>query len=495
MNYVKLNDNDNHLSLGNLFNIIKKISKNKTSAIQQELFCTLFNIESISNTTINNYCTGCRSINSEYKQIYINYKKKYLKDNSIMLSIINNLLSIIDGTIHTYSILDINTSISLKSLCHNLHTLVKNDIYIPHVFKENIFTILNKEDYYTCLNELLFYIILEKKQPIYEEELITYTINDILKNTNLSINDLQKYLTIEFTEGISYIPSLKKLARDNNPYAMHKLGIFYYNKENYEDAYNYFKEASSLNHPTSSWMISHMILNKKIGSLSKEDINLAWDYLKKAISLGSISALNTIGICYHKGINPNKEKNKDLAIKYFNQAKEKNYLYAYNNLGLIYEEEKNYKEAYNCFLHSSIYEENWACNKLGEYHRRGIYVKKDLSLAYNYYLLSYNSASPNKTEWSTYNLVKYFYLEGNSEVGIKKDLDKSINLLESINLDEAKELLLYAYYEKYLETKKDIHLDKTKYYLNIINNSCNTIKKKEIEAHLKEISNYKIKLF
>ena len=74
--YIKLNNNDNHLSLGNLFNIIKKISKNKSGAIQTELFCILFNIDNISETTVNNYCTGFRSINSTYKQIYINYKKK-----------------------------------------------------------------------------------------------------------------------------------------------------------------------------------------------------------------------------------------------------------------------------------------------------------------------------------------------------------------------------------------------------------------------------------
>ena len=61
--YIKLNNNDNHLSLGNLFNIIKNISKNKSSAIQTELFYILFNIDNISETTVNNYCTGFLSIN------------------------------------------------------------------------------------------------------------------------------------------------------------------------------------------------------------------------------------------------------------------------------------------------------------------------------------------------------------------------------------------------------------------------------------------------
>ena len=43
-NYIKLNNNLNHLSLGNILNIIKNNSKNKSSAIQTEIFCIIFNI-------------------------------------------------------------------------------------------------------------------------------------------------------------------------------------------------------------------------------------------------------------------------------------------------------------------------------------------------------------------------------------------------------------------------------------------------------------------
>ena len=74
-NYIKLNDNYNHLSLGNLFNAIKENAKNKSSAIQSEIFCLIFNIDSISDTTVGNYCTGYRAIGSSYKQIYLNYRK------------------------------------------------------------------------------------------------------------------------------------------------------------------------------------------------------------------------------------------------------------------------------------------------------------------------------------------------------------------------------------------------------------------------------------
>ena len=60
--FIKQNDGYNHLSLGNLFLTIKKYTKNKSGAIQTEIFCTLFNIDSITDTTVNNYFTGYRKI-------------------------------------------------------------------------------------------------------------------------------------------------------------------------------------------------------------------------------------------------------------------------------------------------------------------------------------------------------------------------------------------------------------------------------------------------
>ena len=138
-NYIRLNNNNNHLSLGNLFNIIKKISINKSSAIQTEIFCTLFSIENISETTVGNYCTGYRAIGNDYKQIYLNYKKHYKEDEKVLISTINNLLSIIDGYIYNYkTIKELNSNESLNNLCHKLNPLVKNDLYVPTNFKKTL---------------------------------------------------------------------------------------------------------------------------------------------------------------------------------------------------------------------------------------------------------------------------------------------------------------------------------------------------------------------
>ena len=502
-NYIKLNNNNNHLSLGNLFNEIKKLAKNKTSAIQTEIFCILFNIDEISDTTVNNYCTGYRSIGATYKQIYLNYKKKYQIDNTILIENINNILSIIDGYIHNYkTIKELNQSKTLRILTNNLQILSKNDIYVPNQTKKEILSQITKENYYQALSIILFFIILEKKQPLYESELIIETIEEILKNTNISINDLKKYLTIQFKEGISLIPTLKKLAKEKNPYALHELGNLEYNGTimgypRYEEAFNYYKEAASFNHPTSNWMLSHMIINKKIGSLSNDDIIIAWNYLNKAHSLNSISALNTLGLCYLHGYNPNKEININKALSYFEKAAKENYIYAYNNLGKIEEQNKNYEKAFNYFILSANNEESWACNKVAEYYRQGIYIEKDLKKAFEYYNIGANSPINNRCPWNTHNLVKYYYLSGNADIGIKKDIEKSISLLlQNKDFVPNQELLLYSYYELYLTNKNEDNLNKVKYYLSIINNNTlyNKEYKKLIESNLKNIYNYQINI-
>lgn len=499
MNYIKLNNNLNHLSLGNLINQIKKNSINKSSAIQTEIFCILFNIDSITETTVNNYCTGYRAIGSKYKQIYLNYKKKYFKDNNIMIDTFNNLISLMEGIIHNYqNISQINNNNLFKTLTLNMYNISKNDIYVPNKLKKEILEQIKNNNYYDSFTNMLFFIILEKKQPLKNSDLINETIEDILNNTNISINDLKNYLEIQFKEGISLIPSLKKLAKDNNPYALFELGNLEYNglitgTPRYDLAYNYHLKAASLGHPASNWMISHMILNKKIGSLEKEDIDIAWNYLQKAKSLNSISSLNTIGLCYLSGTNPQKEKNKELAITYFKQAAKYNYPYAYNNLGKIYEEEKNYSLAFKYYQEASIYEESWACNKVGEFYRLGLGTEKDLKKAFTYYHLGSEAPIKNLCPWNILNLVKYFYYPGSSSLGITKDLNKSISLLEKINtLKEAQELLLYCYYELYLTTKSSQDLSQTKKYLELINNNpeINNKYKLKIENNLQNISHH-----
>lgn len=500
MNYIKLNDNTNHLSLGNIFNIIKKNSINKSSAIQTEIFCTIFSVDNISDTTVNNYCTGYRAIGNEYKQIYLNYKKQYQKDRTVLLEIINNIISIMEGTIHNYkTIKEINTNKLLIVLTQNTYSIAKNDKYFSELRKAKDLKLLQENNFYDVFIDMVFFAILEKKQPLYESDLIDDTIEDILKNTNISVNNLKEYLEMIFKEGISLIPSLKKLARRNNPYALFELGNLEYNgiitgTPNYEAAYRYHLQAASYNHPTSYWMLAQMILHDKVILFDKNRTVIAWNFLLKAKELNSVSALNTIGLCYLSGNNPQKEINQDLAIKYFKKAASQDYIYANNNLGNIYEKEMNYELALSYYLKSANNEESWACNKVGEFYRLGLGTDKDINKAFQYYTIGANSPIKNLYPWNIYNLITFFYLDGNPILGIERNLNKCLTLLSPIeNLPKSVELLLYIYYQLYLSSKQKKDLDNVEIYLNKINNNPNISikKKKEIQETLNNL-NFKI---
>ncbi len=73
-NYVKMNKNDKHLSLGNFCDFVKDISTNKTAAVQSQIVSEIFNLDAVNETTINNYCVGIRRIGDEYKEIHIKLK-------------------------------------------------------------------------------------------------------------------------------------------------------------------------------------------------------------------------------------------------------------------------------------------------------------------------------------------------------------------------------------------------------------------------------------
>ena len=69
--YIKMN-NGNILSLGNIINSIKKISNNN-NAMQTEIFCSIFGVNEINTTTVNNYCIGIRAIGNKLNNIIISW--------------------------------------------------------------------------------------------------------------------------------------------------------------------------------------------------------------------------------------------------------------------------------------------------------------------------------------------------------------------------------------------------------------------------------------
>ena len=290
---------------------------------------------------------------------------------------------------------------------------------------------------------------------IKEKHLKKEIIENLLSNTLVSPHELEEYLNLKLSEGINYNYSLNTLAQNNNPYALYELGREEYKGyikgyPRYDISYNYFSRASLKDHPSSYYMLAKMLINKNIGNGTKKDLKLAYEYLNKSISLGNIASVNLLGNMYKEGLYVKKDINK--AISLYEEASLHNYVYAYNNLGKIYENNKDYQKAFKYFEKASLLGESYALNTLGEYYRKGIYVDIDLNKAFTLYNKAIQAPIDNIYYYAYYNLAKYFYLTG--DIVLVKNINKAINYLtiaSNNNIIEASILLLYIYVDKYLK--------------------------------------------
>ena len=480
-NFIKMNNTENQLSLGNFCRIIKQIAQNKSFANQTEVFYTIFGIDNVSDSTINNYCIGYRSIGTEFRQIYIKRKKEYEKNISLFDDTILGLMSILDGQVY----LKMSHDLILEKVCNHplinklvlyLYNIAKNDKTVSDDFTKNISKKIDDNKKYEVLCDILIYIVLEKKQPVYIETSQREIIEGILNKTNISVSELEKFLKLQMQDGINYTHSLKNLVKEDNPYACFEIGQMEYDGTmkgypRYVKAYEYLKIAALKNHPRACWLIAQMFYQKKLGNLSLEDKQIAYKYLIQAEKVGSIAAINSLGVAYLNGFIPNEDVNEKKAIEYFKNAMKSDYVYAYNNLGKIYENKKDYKKAFECYNFSASKGESWACNKVGEFYRLGIYVGKDYKKAYDYYNLSIDVPISLLDPWAYYNLAKYFYLTGNALAFVEKDVDRAIKYFLKAyekGLDLALKELIYIYIDKYEEEKLDIYFNKINEYLDIL---------------------------
>lgn len=489
-----MNNNVNQLSLGNLIRIIKKNSINKHLASQFEIFCIIFDIEDVNESTINNYCIGARCIGDKYKSVYLNLKKTYTKDKSVFLPIISQISCILMGNIYKkHSLTQINANVRLKNVCTLLYNISKNDANVSEDFSAKIFKLINSEDLYSCLIELLFYVILEHVQPIYVSDEINEKLENILYNTNISFDSLQEFLSTQFDDGINYSYSIRQLAKKNNPYALFELGLSeYFGKmtgtPRYNIAFEYFSKAASFNHPRANYIAGRMLVEGTVGKSTKSDIEKGLKYLKKAESLNNIACLNVLGQFYLKN------GDEALALKYFERAASHNFVYAFNNLGKIYENKKLYKKAFEYYLKSANLDESWACNKIGEMYRLGIGTKIDLKKAFEYYNNALNVPIEFVENYAKYNLAVYFYMYGNYEINIEKDEEKAIKLLiESSEKVIESQMFLLCYF---VLKKDEDNIQKYKCMIEK-NPQFNLDFKKQIETLLKKAKknpNLKIEL-
>lgn len=451
-NYIKLNETEYHLALGSFFRIIKEESNAKNSFLQSEFFCDIFDIDSIADSTVNNYVTGFRAINTSYKEKII--QKKYIynnNDNSIFIPTIYNIISLLENKVQVPfsnkkdSLNFINSNKKLISACNRLYSIAKNDTTISSDFIERLNKKISTNNYYEFFVEVLSFIVIDKKQPIFIEDEIMTSIDNSIKDTKISLGDVKEFIDVELHESMwSSLRALSNLANKDNPFACLQMAFYEFyglitGKPRYIKSYEYFKIAADKKHPAALWAIGFMYYKGYIG----QDYKKAFRYFHKAMKLGSAAALNSIGLIYLNGNVPHIRKNEEKAIKYFELAVEKNNIFACNNLGLIYEKKGDFEKAFILYQKASNKNESWASNRLGEFYRTGKFVKKDMKKAFFYYSKSNEDAMFEMSAWAKYNLAVYFYKTGNPEASVEKDLDKAINLLKEASemLDVAKEEL------------------------------------------------------
>ncbi len=423
--YIKLNNNDKHLSYGNFSRLIKENSHKKNSALQTEIFCLIFEIENINDTTVNNYCIGIRSIHNNYKNTFHKYYKIFPKNKRILINIINNIYyvltneNLLDHEINKQEKI-FNENKIIQKICNELFILSKNDTTVDLKFNNKLNYYIKEKNYFELFSEILFFVVLEKKQPVDESSINKNILDNLLFNTTIPSCDLESFLKLKFTDGINYDFKLNTLANQNNAYACFELGMNEFKGyktgiPRYDKALNYFLKASEYNHPAACYMVANIYIN--ILKSSKKDLETGYSFIEKAIEAGNIAALNTKGIMYLNGIHP-LETNEKKAISCFKECIKYDYAFAYNNLGLIEEKRKNLKAAYKNYLQSANLGESWAANKIGNYYLK----KNNYNEAYKYFNIGISTDLSSLCSWNYFNIAKFFYLKGMPNINIEKDL-------------------------------------------------------------------------
>ncbi len=414
-NYIKMNNNDKYLSFGNIVRIIKKVSNNK-NAMQFEIFASIFDVNNINNTTINNYCIGIRAIGLVYKKMFLD---KYKEDKRLFLTNVLSIISILDDKIYfidNNSYNEINSNQKLREVINELIIIASNDEHISEKFISDI----KSMDSFDAFIELLNYAINNNKQPVFTQDI----------NIKINKNELDEYLKIKLYYGVNYISSLIELSRKNNMYACADLGSMWFDgsingKIDYEKSFEYYMKAANKNHPKGCWMIANLILTNRV----KYDFDVMWKYLNKSIELGSAAGYNTMGLCYKNGNNIDHVVDLEKAKNYFILASDYGYSFAFNNLGKIYEEEGNLEEAFKNYSISADLGDSWAQNKVGEYYRKS----GNLSLAYMYYIKAIEAPIKERSIYAYKNLAEYYYKNGCKEIGVQKDTIKYKEYIQIYN--------------------------------------------------------------
>lgn len=120
---------------------------------------------------------------------------------------------------------------------------------------------------------------------------------------------------------------------------------------------------------------------------------LAMKYLKRAIRLGSATAMNLMGVVYYEGVLVPQDYKK--AMYWYKKAADAGEIISMTNLGYCYyygrDTAVDMKKAYQYYSKAALFGDRGALYKVGDMYLNGYFVKKDEAVAFHLYLRCYQS--------------------------------------------------------------------------------------------------------
>ena len=310
-------------------------------------------------------------------------------------------------------------------------------------------------------------------------------LNDYIKIIDLSLEQ-QNY-----SKTLSVVDYLERTNKNYNLKNFHK-GQIYLNLNNIEKSINYFNK--SLNKENCDHYVLYFL--GLIEVKNKNNFNQAIKYLNQSIKIKETpEAWNEIGFI-HALETPDKRSNLFSAAKSFQRSIEldSDYLYAHENLGLIYEKQGNYRQALLSYL-EPFKEDNNYYFKFNEKK----YIQLGMLIAKLFNTMALKKIGFNDDHRDIFAIIlNYNFIEPNtvkfvSETFVDREIKKIV--LEGFHSNK----YTYETIQNPTQNIKDLTNDKIKYlYEDIEDNDLNSvhfinfITSPIVNLHLKKILNSNI---
>lgn len=223
---------------------------------------------------------------------------------------------------------------------------------------------------------------------------------------------------------------LEIAAKKNNTSAIYNIAVIYYNglgapeiPQDVQKAKSYFEMGAALNDPECIEKLGIMYF---IGDGVEKDYAQSFKLFKKSQESGSQLSFFYLGRFYENGLGGAPHDDK-LAVQYYQNAVNKGYLFAFTNLGYMYEYGKGVKQsmkmAVGCYQKGVDAGDPDACVLLGTLYETGNGVKQDFEKA----VMLFQQAVEKHSPTGMLHLAQ-LYEKG---TGVKMDLEKAFKLYQA----------------------------------------------------------------